>query len=1545
MKLLHFPWLRRLLNRGVNTDVLPELMPDGTAREAINVRPGSITGNAGGAEAVKGEVSVYAPPAGQGYVLIGSASCNNKLVEFWASEDFDFATSTNVPIVRIDGAVVAQSRNIPYVYNRPLQIAVTDDLFGTSIAENEPGNDGVVVGRGIVYPADHFSPPLYWNVSDLVNLSNSGDQSYFGDNYSTDINSVNLLTIPEFPVHTRNVDLGVGLPCGQYSYSLRWVTAQGDRTNLGPETPLITVPIKQHPIAPWQQDQYPGALTIGGLAEEPSPYGIELKFRVDNRYGFSRAEIVRRKFNDATNVAQLEVVGIIPIVDGQVSVETFVDPQDAIATPEIIPEEEVAQRLIAVEKPKSVEYSDRRLTYANFESQQRIFSDIEFIERNGVTVAPITQGVYTRIGQPGNWTRDWNDGYSDPVNNTYLKSFVRGEKYGLGVMFWDQYSSTSYVSEITGTPDTGYQFPNRLDPKTGDSLIFSDDPITGATVNTQNTAPFAIEPTFDAFTQGSSTKSYKYFSYPYGDQGYNSVNVQGGSNSAFNPWGPTNPLTVTTQGGSNDQTRMSVSPVALGVLDGTTSFILDAALSSSSAATLTGEIWGPRHHALGGIVHGINNIPDRVGAFSVMRTAPAGRVVAQGIACYIPRRDFSVVFPPTSVYAKTKNEARLIVPDFMNGTVDLSLIDTFESSPQSFKLQFVRPVGLYTEAYNIRDFLTYAGVQRDSAAVNNGLEAPAGQAMAYNNYVGYNAWRTLNPTPGPFDVANDGGNRVFDVQQVEPTTMEGYTSWRVVLSDDMYSVGETTAGEDNANDDSYRNFNEPWYIVNIILDTANVSNDTIDRYINTGYHVKTYSCIGVSDGTAIQQFPLVSERRGDVYADPGTAPAPPVSPTTGAYNRYIYIEQGGIQRPWLCVTDNAEANINQAAILAQLALGQPYQMQDGTLIYGVYEFIDNDAWSSSSRRDFTGIVQFGLWGPTTVVPVPADGSRIVVKYDKNEPIKFFGGDSTVTPSLGLLFNYQYKLNPDGDDPDEGTQNTLGSGAPLPYRGWLRNSGYNMMQEANDSWSQSATIRSGNFRQWAVYFDCERRSAPRYQTGGPGNLQGPFEWPRMGYIIRPLSYWLTVDFTSPQDGNSHVVGWYQYNPISVGGTQVQPRVDSAPMAAFGGFLWNGALNASYFQQSPVSGFGVPYDENGQFQERRYFPNGLITSLEFNQLSQDVPGLRTFLDSNLKTVSEENGEIKVIASALAGGGRNMYAWTDNGVVRVLTNKNVLTGADGAAVATQSILNYWGEEMWLSRNIGIPDQMWQFFVKGYAPTGDGYADNFFWADRNSLYRMVGDNIIDIGREKFLAYMLPILRSYPRGYVPGTSGFYNRKYNEAWMSLNLPTRVPGMMEKNLVVFNPEINAWNGRYTYQFDGYTQVGNDVYGHRNLETFRLDEEWNISGAPRVASITVPMTGDQNLPFDTFKEFMRWRVVGSVPDAIEILDPDFVVMSRMDAATNNSPLWVKEYDGWEGWASRTLASYGDGSRKLPQKRYFYLRLIWNTPTDKNATSLSGQLKAIK
>lgn len=53
--------------------------------------------------------------------------------------------------IKIDGVIVAQSPNIPYRYDRPLQLAVVED-----------------VRRGVIYPADHASDALYWDVDDLL---------------------------------------------------------------------------------------------------------------------------------------------------------------------------------------------------------------------------------------------------------------------------------------------------------------------------------------------------------------------------------------------------------------------------------------------------------------------------------------------------------------------------------------------------------------------------------------------------------------------------------------------------------------------------------------------------------------------------------------------------------------------------------------------------------------------------------------------------------------------------------------------------------------------------------------------------------------------------------------------------------------------------------------------------------------------------------------------------------------------------------------------------------------------------------------------------------------------------------------------------------------------------------------------------------------------------------------------------------------------------------------------------------------------------------
>jgi len=64
------------------------------------------------------------------------------------------------------------------------------------------------------------------------------------------------------------------------------------------------------------------------------------------------------------------------------------------------------------------------------------------------------------------------------VNNTYLKSFMRGERYGIGVMFWNQFAEQSFVTPVDlGAPEAtndGYLFPNRRDRRAGRSLQYSD---------------------------------------------------------------------------------------------------------------------------------------------------------------------------------------------------------------------------------------------------------------------------------------------------------------------------------------------------------------------------------------------------------------------------------------------------------------------------------------------------------------------------------------------------------------------------------------------------------------------------------------------------------------------------------------------------------------------------------------------------------------------------------------------------------------------------------------------------------------------------------------------------------------------------------------------------------------------------------------------------------------------------------------------------------------------------------------------------------------
>jgi len=1456
----NIPWLRKFFNKGANTDVYPALLEPGTYIDAQNMRPRSIDGQTGAMEDAKGEELLWGTqPPNPNYVLIGSDTVNGRVVEFWCS------TIGEDPIVRVDGVVTAQSPLIPYRFDKPLQIAVAERCAG-----------------GLLYPADHNSPPLRWDVQDMLDSLAAGTGKYFGS-YNPEENSAQTLFAPDWPRHIGNPRVGAGLSPGQRIYYLRAVYPGGDLTNPGPESNPISIEAVQDLVP---GSTYPGGRTTGGVADVASftPYGTTIEFRINNAVGYSEYQICCREFlvGGLNGPGVDRIIKRIPVQQGDLFIYQFTDPVDRNES-EVIPPDEVVDQQIYIDKPKSVEYADNRLTYANFNTLSRV-PDLEFIEREGRACFPFTKRVTSIING-----QEQNTGYTDPVNNTYLRGYTRGERYRFAVALWDGSSSRTYAQTVPGAEE--FQFPNRRDVKGingawgNNSWVYSSDPIYAATVNTSG--PHVVEKTFEAFEQGSQQKDTGLF--------VNVVpNVNGGS-VGYNPLRPVNP-----NDGSISAYFLKPNKARI------TQFQSDTGVAND-----TGNIWGPRYHALGLMINGIrrDSIPSLAKVITIGRSAPARRVVAQGLASY----DFREIDQPNGTAKKSTISWRWFSRDVFAGIVPEW--DRVQDNPSLFAFQAVSPVGVYNETYgwdgvgaNIAcaalDMLLYAGIQRDNGAVNVGDNAPQGYQPAIpgipgGNYVGYGLWRgdtiSGNPSSPNFSFWSEGtrnGNSLIEpnpASGIQPFNEGTSRLWRLTALPFVYSPGgdSTNNGSGVAQRDFQnffvRRFHQPFYVVNVVNNEARVQDLNINQYIQAT-HIHVESTIGVTNGSPLQSFRLVNERLDDVR------------PRFTNELRYVYVRSGNEpERAWVCVSNTAA--INGATVLAAIAANGFYTTPDGTQVYGVYQAF-TDAFGDR-------FVRFGGFGISS--PVPPEGSRIVVKYDENAPIEVFGGDTTISPCVHNAIDRYYNRATGSDD-------TFATGGlPLPYPGFVRSDGYFVPKTTTEVDQIPAYTVQQSIRQLAVMFDTESRAPGIYNTFLNGLSES---FPRQHYKLNP--YRFPTGVTAAQAGlfaqyDQDYPGYY--SRWGRGGMPVENNLNEPD-----------TYNLSYSKQPNFTIVGVP--KNG-FTEQTDFCTSLFASLEKNPLAQDIPGIQTFLQSNVKAISEENGEIKYIASLLQGGSRNMYAITNRGVCRILTNKNVLTGADGQEVSTQSISNYWGEEIWIDRYIGAPYEFWQLLARGSMPTGQSYADTLTWPDQRGWYRLAGNTVVPIARDKYLKDLLPVLAALPQTYIPGASGFYNPRYEEVWNSVG----------GRVYVYNPLLNEWTGQYTYDFDGFSVKANEVLAHRDLQTFTLDQGFTINGTTREAWVDFPVY-DNN---QAFKEVMRWRAVGEKPDYVEVYDKDGTLICRMDETTGGTG-WAKLYDGYEGWINRILASV-DPARPLPQGMGFVIRFGYNTFGAKRLSEAAIQTKALK
>jgi hypothetical protein len=1099
---------------------------------------------------------------------------------------------------------------------------------------------------------------------------------------------------------------------------------------------------------------------------------------------------------------------------------------------------------------------------------------LEFRESEGRTCFPFTKRVTSIIdGQ------EVNTGYTDPVNNTYLKGYMRGEKHTFAVALWDGSASRTFGVEIAGA--NNFQFPNRRDIKGaqgqwGNNSALYSDAVYAATVETSGTN--VVQNTFEAFEQGTRAKDDGLF-----------VTVVPGVNAGlpYVPLRPTNPQDGTISGYNLKPNATRYPNYA----------------SSSGEVNDSGQIWNPRYHALGLMVNGVlrSSIPSLAKVITIARSAPAGRVISQGLASYDMRPNEDASLPAKKGTASWRWFGR----DAFAGINPKWA--QFENNPTRFNLQAVSPLGFYNETYGWRrtnggasqadiavalDMLLYAGIQRDNGEVNVGDSAaqgvqPGTTSVPLGNYVGYGLWRNTSAPDNYWSQGANNGNTLIQLTQglaVEVLTSEASSQvWRFRTNPFIYSPGGDSVGASrDFNNSAVRLFHQPFYVVNVVDEAARVEDQNINQYIQAT-HVHVEKAIGVTTADAIQEFRLVNERLDDVR------------PRFTNELRYIYVRTPGFaERTWVCVSNTTA--INGATVLADSAANGFYVTPDGTVVHGVYQ-----AFTDAQGDNF---VQFGGFGIGS--PVPPEGSRIVVKYDDTAPIEVFGGDTTISPCVHNTYDRYYNAA-------SGTSDTFPlAGLPLPYPGFGRSEGYFVPQTPNSVDSEFTVMRQFTLRQLAIMFDIESRVPGNYNLYK--NLLSE-SFPRAHYRLNPYSF--PAGVTAAQAGlfAQYDIDYPDY--YTQWGRGGMPVENKNPTETY---------NLDYSKQPNFTIVGVP--KNG-FTEQTDFCTSLFASLEKNPLAQDIPGIQTFLQSNVKAISEENGEIKYIASLLQGGSRNMYAITNRGVCRILTNKNVLTGADGQEVSTQSISNYWGEEIWIDRAIGAPYEFWQLLARGSMPSGQSYADTLTWPDQRGWYRLAGNTVVPIARDKYLRELLPVLQGLPQTNIPGASGFYNPRYEEVWNSVG----------GRVYIYNPLMNEWTGQYTYDFDGFSVKANEVLGHRDLQTFTIDQGFAINDITREAWVDFPVY-DNN---QAFKEVMRWRAIGEKPDYVEVYDKDGTLVSRMDETIGGTG-WAKLYDGYEGWIYRILASV-DPLRPLPQGMGFVIRFGYNTFGAKRLSEAAVQTKALK
>jgi len=1446
----HFRWLINLFSGSADSDNDPQDTDrkENSYIDAQNMRNTSLDGHAGSISKIHGEVIKFPNidnrciggtglPMTASYKCIGSTQCLNHIVEFWADE-----AAIGIGYVRVDGWIVLMptlSSSFP---------------ISTVFQPQLDRNDSCVGGE--VFYTDNNIPPFILNVSDLLQNAGVNPANNLRDGRYTCTNKyLSGFLITQYQVqppaqqdHPQFIEIvptgstpnvvgaavqkGTGgIQVGMYQYAIQYVDASGNVTNWSEFTPQIPVPAQMQ----YNNPVFPSTKVYGGNPGTISLFGIHIRFRVTNLNNYASINIRRLSWGAGAALSSLpdddSVIYTVNIVVNQIGIIDFYDDDNSTISP-VTQGASTQNNLTAVQAAKGIRYYQSKLTLWNitYASRNLATSTIAFNTNNN-TMYPFVRPLGVQ-------------GYKDIWNDVYRKSYFRGERYGFALVGFDSEGNPSFALPIPGsnsnfpTPNTfnNFQMPNRRDALSGASLL--------ASTEVYNTSTFAAVPRTQCLNSaGVPSPTYEVFdqydmvqrdptsaSVICGDGGLKSIyagkgNVPGGTPDkiqgfAGNQWLPFEPYN------DNDSINnfsylptIAVNDLPTGDFNigsgwGQTGYTYQGHTNPIFPNFLPYNPKGflPNLYALGMIIDGIGGLPNWCSAFAIVRTGPAGRVLAQGQSFYSfnPSQSSTPEWTTTN-HGKDPNGVVWDSPDLLTGIANPAIVGN--NPGNRYSMQFVAPIGFFSEVFSgwadvsqvisgvpglpvgvvipqydrEIDMISYCRIQGDVHVQGSALFNPvnataytmAGTVVNNFSYTAFNSWLNISgatPITANQEIVITSLNNVWTGGG--PITA-GSTPRRSCYyisagTTPVYNVRYNAPGYDYGSS----NWNEPTFTINIVDDTQNVTSALVQDYFQTGTFIKVSSIIGqIPTSSGVPQFYLVDERWQDCMPAICPTSQSPLDPLANQ-DRYVWIQDtNNNQFAWLNVTYKTSVQI--AVIQAAIASAGYYvstRCNGSTVqIYGMFTqrvipYVNGNL--TSWANNLYSIV-FDQKTSTGGAMIPDAGDYVLVKYDSCAPIEIFGGDA-------FIGEYNYPL---ADCTNDAAGNVTGRDQfvvdwPSPYRAYQLNEntliihsldpfleyvptiqGYNLIRH---EYTYSIGLQNFSYvRQYLVNGIVESRTNTALVFNYPSDSNSYTDsfYPNINYVMRPLQWTVPVG-----SSNSDMLKLIQSQYFSIYGNENQ-------VWNYGGFREIPLYNIDY-SQTPTQDKSYSMPSSG-FTEKVNYCSRVIWTPTRSTNEQNDPNLRNFPSNNIFDFDDATGEIKYAwDSSVSGQQGNLYAFTETGIVMALTNKSILTSISGGQLTDigNSEDTFIESEVWLSRKIGMPDQMWR--------SAGEYSNKIYWADKMTAYKLQDNQITDIGATglKYSASIKPLLASIAPGYGSDVTAVWNQKYEEYWLCLNAKRTIVGL-------------------------------------------------------------------------------------------------------------------------------------------------------------------------